>query len=384
MIQSPYCHAMQDERMMPRLHRSVAGICLLLALLPLAQLHAQNAPPAPLQIDDDGSVHVPDHVVPPSALMSPEARAYLRDHLKPDPALLRGGGPDNGVPPLIAGYLKRQREMFPVESREIALGGVHAYEYIPRDGISPRNRRRVLVNLHGGGFMGCWPGCAELESIPVAAIGGIRVITLDYRQGPRNRHPAASEDVAAAYRELLKTYRPQDIGIYGCSAGGMLTGMSLAWFQKEKLPRPGAAGVLCAGLTLEGNGFGGDSAFMALPMGEGRAPPRTAAAGALGSAMMPYFAGASAQDPLVAPASSTQVLAKFPPTLIISSTRGFDLSAASHAHRLLVNAGVEAELHVWEGLFHGFFYNTDVPESREVFDVIVRFFDQHLGKRKGD
>jgi hypothetical protein len=35
---------------------------------------------------------------------------------------------------------------------------------------------------------------------------------------------------------------------------------------------------------------------------------------------------------------------------------------------------------VWEGLFHGFFYNVDVPESREVFDVIVRFFERHLGK----
>jgi acetyl esterase/lipase len=73
------------------------------------------------------------------------------------------------------------------------------------------------------------------------------------------------------------------------------------------------------------------------------------------------------------------VLAKFPPTLVITSTRGFDLSAASHTHRLLVNAGVESELHVWEGLFHGFFYNVDVPESREVFNVIVRFFDRHLG-----
>ena len=379
-----YCHAMRSTRRLHAIRRSAARAGLLLAcLLPLAQLHAQNAPPAPLQIDDDGSVHVPAHVVPSSALMSPEARAYLRDHLKPDPALLRGG-PDNGVPPLIAGYLKRQREMFPVERRETTIGGVHAYDYIPTKGITARNRGRVLINLHGGGFMGCWPGCAELESIPVAALGRIRVVSLDYRQGPRHTHPAASQDVAAAYRELLKSYRPENIGIYGCSAGGMLTGMALAWFQKEKLPRPGAVGVLCAGLTLEGNGFGGDSAYIALPMGEGRSPPRTADAGALGGAMMPYFAGASAQDPLVSPASSMEVLAMFPPTLVISSTRGFDLSAASHAHRLLVKAGVDADLHVWEGLFHGFFYNADVPESREAFDVIVRFFDQHLGRGKGN
>ncbi|HMA11392.1 MAG TPA: alpha/beta hydrolase, partial [Steroidobacteraceae bacterium] len=189
---------------------------LIAGSLPLCGLHAQDSPPAPLQIDADGTVHVPAHAVPPSAFLSPEARAYLRDHLKPDPALLRGG-PDNGVPPLIAGYLKRQRELFPVERRGTTVGGVHAYDYLPKEGVSARNRGRVLINLHGGGFMGCWPGCAELESIPVASMGRIRVISLDYRQGPRNTHPAASQDVAAAYRELLKTYKPENIGIYGCS-----------------------------------------------------------------------------------------------------------------------------------------------------------------------
>ena len=67
------------------------------------------------------------------------------------------------------------------------------------------------------------------------------------------------------------------------------------------------------------------------------------------------------------------------PTLIVTGTRGFDLSAAVHAHALLVKAGVETDLHVWEGMFHGFFYNPDVPESQDCFDVIVKFFDKHLG-----
>jgi acetyl esterase/lipase len=349
---------------------------MLLAGLAGAMLAAQAAerPPAP-QIDDDGTVHVPAHAVPPSAFLSAEGKAYLRAHLKPDPALLRAGGPDNGVPPLIAGYLERQKVLFAVERTDITIGGVHAYDYRPREGISRTNRTRVLINLHGGGFMGCWPGCAELESIPVAAMGRIRVVSLDYREGPRFRHPAASEDVAAAYRELLKTYRPQDIGIYGCSAGGMLTGMAVAWFQKEGLPRPGAIGILCAGLSLEGNGFGGDSAYTTIATGEGRPPP----AGPM--APMPYFAEARADDPLAAPASSQAVLAKFPPTLMITTTRGFDLSSAVHTHSLLVRAGVDADLHVWDGLFHGFFYNVEVPESRECYDVIVRFFERKLGRR---
>ena len=73
------------------------------------------------------------------------------------------------------------------------------------------------------------------------------------------------------------------------------------------------------------------------------------------------------------------MLAKFPPTLLITATRGFDYSAALYAHTQLVKAGVDADLHVWEGMFHGFFYNPDVPESRDCYNVIVKFFDTRLG-----
>jgi acetyl esterase/lipase len=274
--------------------------------------------------------------------------------------------------------LARQRALYAVDKRDVTIGGVHAYEYTPKEGIPAKNRRRVLIDLHGGGFSGCWPGCAELESLPIAALARIRVVSLDYRQGPKYHFPAASEDVAAAYRELLKTYRPQNIGIYGCSAGGMLTGMAVAWFQQHGLPKPGAIGILCAGLTMAGNGFGGDSAYTTAAIGEGRAPPRPDTGGALPP--LQYFQGASPSDPLVAPASSPAVLAKFPPTLIVSGTRGFELSSAVYTHTQLVKQNVEADLHVWEGMFHGFFYNPDVPESRECFDVIVKFFDRHLGK----
>ncbi len=90
--------------------------------------------------------------------------------------------------------------------------------------------------------------------------------------------------------------------------------------------------------------------------------------------------GADTKDPLVAPAVSADVLRRFPPTLIITATRGFEMSSAVYTHSLLVKLGVDAELHVWDGMFHGFFYNPDVPESRDAYDVMVRFFDRHLGR----
>jgi epsilon-lactone hydrolase len=332
-------------------------------------------------IADDGAVHVPAHTVPLSAFLTREGKDYVAEHLRNmlRPEMLVQ---DGGIPPLLAGYLARQREVFTVEKRDTTIGGVHAYEYLPKEGVAARNRDRVLINLHGGGFSGCWPGCAELESIPVASLGGIRVVSLDYRQAPKYRFPAASEDVAAAYRELLKTYRAENIGIYGCSAGGMLTGMAVAWFQKHSLPAPGAIGVLCAGLTLAPNGFGGDSAFTTAAIGESRPPPSPPSGEPPSRSPLDYFAGVSPDDPLASPASSAAVLAQFPPTLIVTGTRGFELSSAVYSHSLLVKQGVDADLHVWEGMFHGFFYNADVPESRDCYDVIVKFFDRHLGAER--
>ncbi|HVJ30347.1 MAG TPA: alpha/beta hydrolase [Gammaproteobacteria bacterium] len=338
----------------------------------------QTAAPPRVSVEPDGTVHMPAQSVPVSGFLSPEGKAYLAEHLGnlKRPELLVQ---ENGVPPLLAGYIARQHELFPVDREETTIGGVHAYVYTPRDGIAAENRDRVLIELHGGGFRECWPACAELESMPVAALGRIKVVSLDYRQGPEHRHPAASEDVAAAYRELLESYRAENIGLYGCSAGGMLTGMSVAWFQRHRLPRPGAIGLLCAGAaSVDGAAFGGDASYTTLPLGEGRALP----AGEAGNPVpMDYLADTDPSDPLVFPASSPEVLAQFPPTLIVTGTRSFELSNAVYTHAQLVKHGAAADLHVWEGMFHGFFYNPDVPESRECYDVIVRFFAEHLGKR---
>lgn len=357
------------------------GAIVLAALSPLAArpLVAQTTGAPMVKVDRDGTVDVPRMTVPVSSMLSPEAKAYVAEHLNQmqQPALLQQ---KDGVPIFLAPYLARQKALFAHRVVDSRIGGVHVLDYAPAAGIAPDNRHRVLINLHGGGFSGCFPGCAQLESIPVAALGRIRVVSVDYRQGPAHRFPAASEDVASVYRALLKQYPAKNIGIYGCSAGGMLTGMAMAWFQTHGLPRPGAIGIFCAGTTMSASGFGGDADFVAAPLGEARAAPAWPPADPSSATRLPYFAGTEPNDPLVSPGSSDAVMRLFPPTLVITATRGFEFSAAVHTHSQLVRLGVDAELHVWEGLFHGFFYNADVPESREAYDVMVRFFGRHLGR----
>ena len=201
-------------------------------------------------------------------------------------------------------------------------------------------------------------------------------MSIDYRQGPNHTFPAASEDVANVYRALLKSYRPRQIGIYGCSAGGMLTAMSLAWFQRHDLPAPGAAGIFCASAGPRG----GDALYIAYPLGEGRMPPPGSSA--LSDAG--YFRGADPNDPMVSPIVSPEILARFPPTLLLTGTRDFAMSGALFTDNALTRAGVSTELHVWDGLFHGFFYNADIPESQDAFRMIARFFDRRVRQPHND
>ena len=94
------------------------------------------------------------------------------------------------------------------------IEGIYTEVFEPVGGVPQRNAGRVLINLHGGGFTVGARTEGQLESIPVAHVAGMKVISVDYRQGPEHRFPAASEDVATVYRHLLKTHEPAQKEVY--------------------------------------------------------------------------------------------------------------------------------------------------------------------------
>lgn len=368
-----------------RTARGMRCAALLLGLLGMANLNVSAAAAAErARQDPDGTVHVPPREIPLSNYLSPEARELMIRRFTvplespfPNDIVKARAHIEEFLQPLV----DRAKERYPGNIIRTKIANVPVFDITPRAGVARRNANRVLINLHGGAFSVCEIACALTESLPVAGIGGIRVVSVSYRQGPEHKFPAASEDVAAVYVELLKHYRPENIGIYGCSAGGMLTAESLAWFQKEKLPRPGAAGILCATVM----DFGGDAFFVQWPLDDGTLTPAPTPGDRIGQRVelppFEYFSGVQARDPLVQPGHFPEVLRRFPPTLVATGSRGFDASAAYETHRRLWRAGVPTELHVWDGLGHGFHIDVAAPESREFAEVIVRFFDAHLGRR---
>jgi monoterpene epsilon-lactone hydrolase len=358
-----------------------AGALLLTGVAQAVLLTAcgSQAPPGPY-LDKQGTAHLPPLTIPASKFMSAAARAKLIEHFShpagppgaspsgpPDYAAMRADDERRNAP-----YVERAKVLYPVNIEEKVIGGVRAQVITPKAGVAPENRDRVLINLHGGGFIWGEGNGARAESIPIAGLGRIMVITVAYRMAPEAKFPAASEDVAAVYRELLKDHRAANIGIYGCSAGGILAAEAVAWFEKEGLPIPGAIGTFCGSAAS----LGGDSSHVAPPL-VGDQPFSSADGDSLSG--QPYFEGASAKDPLVRPIASTEVLRRFPPTLLIAGSRDFMVSALYATQAALADVGVDAELHVWDGMWHAFFFDPDLPESQQVYRVVVSFFEKHLG-----
>ncbi len=334
-----------------------------------------------MSIDPDGTVRGYVASAPVSNFLSPEGRAAVAERLikEPSSAPMAGGdvkairarGEMNAKVTLDA-WLK----IFPSNIEDATIDGVHVLIITPKDGIDPRNRNRVLISAHQGGFVYGGAESAKLEGVPVSGRGKIKVIAVDYSMGPEAKFPKASEEMETVYRHVLKSTKPANVGLYGCSAGGTLVAQSLAWFQKKKLPTPGAASIQCSG-AMDTFWFGGDSNTTMGILNARAVPPRPSDAPS--SLPTGYFGGIDQKDPMVTPGIHPEVLAKFPPTLIVTGTRDMAMSNAITTHAALLKAGADAQLFVQEGMGHGFFaFIPGIPESMAAYDVIWNFLDKHL------
>ena len=235
--------------------------------------------------------------------------------------------------------------------------------------IAPANRDRVLINLHGGGFNS--DSGSFTESIPIANLTGIKVIAVLYRLAPENPFPAGLDDAVAVYKELLKTYSAGHIGIYGTSAGAILTAEVTVKLKQLNLPMPAATGIF-SGLG-DFSKLGDSVAMYALNGLSGHLDPPDPNVHDL-----EYVGLTDLKDPVLSPVFAD--LTGFPPTLFVTSGRDLLLSGTTILHRAYLRAGVEAELVVFEALPHAFWNNPHLPESKEADQIMARFLSRHFSK----
>ncbi len=349
-----------------------SAVLMLLSALPSLAL-AQQRP----AVDERGAISGPAQTAPLSEFTSPEFQKQfvesLRAPLPPgaaDGIEARRAFSDANAKQSLEGWLK----IYPSRIENTVIDGVRTDVVTPASGIDPKNAKRVLINAHMGGFTTGGKYGGQIEAVPLAGHGKIKIIAVDYRMAPEHKFPAASEDMEKVYRDALKTTKPENIGLYGCSAGGTLTGQSIAWFKAKGLPLPGAIAIMCSGL-MKSFWFGGDSGTVNALFNA--APQRPAPTGA----PTPYLDGINLDDPLVTPGLYPDTLKIFPPTLMVTGTRDVAMSNVLATHNALKKAGVRAELLVQDGLGHGHFFTfPGTPEAALAYDVIWAFFDRNLAR----
>jgi acetyl esterase/lipase len=227
--------------------RSLASSLFLLPAAWAWNAQAQ-APPADdlTTIDSDGAAHI-KRIVPVPKTISAEAYALIVGGKRwtPEPGTKHA-----------ADFAEKLHATFPVEITETTLAGVACKVVVPKR-AAPHKQDRVLICLHGGGFTS--DSGSALEGATIAALTGIRVIAVEYRLAPQYPFPAAVDDAVAVYKHSLQEHAPNQIGVYGTSAGAVLSAQMAVESRRLGLPLPAVLGFFSGYVYLARYG---DSRFL--------------------------------------------------------------------------------------------------------------------------
>jgi acetyl esterase/lipase len=203
---------------------------------------------------------------------------------------------------------------------------------------------RVLLCMHGGGYVGGSIYTHRKMFAHIAKAAGVRALVFDYRLAPAHRHPAQVDDATAVYRWLLEEegIQPGHIAFTGDSSGGALTVTTQLRAREWGLPLPAAAMPMSPWVDLEAAGASYGSNWVTDPYFSREAVL------ALAGMFLPE--GGDPRDPLASPIHADltglapmRVQVGGAETLLDDSRRLVERARA---------AGVEAELDVFDGQLH--------------------------------
>jgi acetyl esterase/lipase len=341
----------------------ISGLILLALLGSASSQTTSEAQKDSATFDVDGTAQI-TRVVPMPTTISTEAQTWLESltHTTPGPETLAERRARTDV--WRAQDSAEARKLYPVTVEESTTAGVRTDIITPLT-MPAENKSRVLINLHGGGFNS--DSGSLIEGVPISNLAKMKVVSVYYRLAPENPFPAAVDDVVAVYKELLKTYKPRSIGIFGTSAGAILTCEVTVKLKQLGLPLPGALGVFSslADFSKPGdsrqlftlNGFPGQLQ----PTDPHHLPDNE------------YVGKTDRKNPVLSPLYAD--LSGWPPSLLVTSTRDLLLSDTTIFHRSLLRAGNESQLVVFEALPHAFWYHFQLPETREALELMAKFLD---------
>ena len=228
--------------------------------------------------------------------------------------------------------------------------------------VHPENKDKILLNFYGGAFI--MGNARERAALLMAVEMGIRVFSVEYSQSPEVQYPIARNESLAVYRNLLEKYSPSNIIGMGSSSGAQILLSMLLVARGEDLPMPSRLYLCTPAIDLSGVGdsYVSNDGRDGMPVS------------ILRSMIEQNYApkGIDVKDPFYSPVYA-EYDSTFPPTVITVGTRDFCLSNGVHIYWKLRDAGVEAELLVFEGMWHGFNWTETMPEAVRARRAVTEF-----------
>ena len=260
-------------------------------------------------------------------------------------------------------------ERLRVHVRSRVVGGVPCFDVMPAQ-LPAKNRRRLLIHLHGGAYISFGGASGLAEAILMAGMERFHVLSVDYRLAPQYPYPAAIDDAFAVWKAAIGESDPSAMAVFGTSAGGAMT---LALVQRavaQHVPLPAA---IAAGSPWADLSQTGDSLNVNAHVDD----TLVKADSALENAARSYAHGMDLKNPALSPLYGS--FHGFPPVILTAGTRDLFLSNTVLTYRKLREAKIEARLQIYEGMSHAQYLLSDaVPETQAIFGEIADFFDRSL------
>jgi monoterpene epsilon-lactone hydrolase len=248
-----------------------------------------------------------------------------------------------------------------IETTEIADVTVNL---ITPEGVDAGDDAPIFLDIHGGALVAGGGEACRMMNTSAAARAGLHTWGVDYRMPPDHPYPTPLDDCVAVYRALLAERAPEKIVVGGGSAGGNLVAAMLLRARDEGLAMPAALLLFTPEIDLTESGDTFDT----------NAGVDYVLVERLTSSIALYAGDHDLTDPYLSPIFGD--VTGFPPTFLQAGTRDLFLSNTVRFHRKLRDAGVDAELHVWEAMPHGGFFGA--PEDAEMGVELRRFLAKHL------
>ncbi len=236
----------------------------------------------------------------------------------------------------------------------------------PADNFVENRQRRLILQLHGGGYYGRIHNTyRDAAAMYVEVSGGADVLSPDYRVAPEHPYPAALDDALEAYKWLLEQdYRPENVVFAGDSAGGGLA-LALGLYLKDHgLPLPAGFVTMSAWTDLTKSGDSYQEKFDEDPIFGGTRNSLVYKEG--------YYLDHDPMDPYISPVNGD--FRGFPPMLLQVGEQEMLLDDTLSVGQKARYAGGRVRVHVYPGMFHIFQMGfTMWPEAREAWREIGQF-----------